>query len=70
MDPLLNEKEAAMFMNVSVQLLRKMRANGTGPEHIKLAKCVRYSREDIGRYISSQRSSRLVIRNGQKGPVQ
>jgi predicted DNA-binding transcriptional regulator AlpA len=70
MDPLLNEKEAATLLKVSVQLLRKMRANGTGPEHIKLAKCVRYSSDDIGRYISSQRSSRVAVRNGQNGPIQ
>lgn len=56
MQQLLNEREAAKLLRISVQLLRKWRANGRGPEHIKLGTCVRYSIEDIERYISSQRS--------------
>jgi len=54
---LLNEHEAAKFLRVSVQLLRKWRGNGTGPQHIKLAKCVRYEVADLARYIASNRSS-------------
>jgi len=56
MEDLLNERETAKKLRISVQLLRKWRANGTGPEHIKLGKCVRYSESDIERYIASQRS--------------
>jgi len=47
MDQLLNEREAARLLRISVQLLRKWRANGGGPGHIKLEKCVRYSLADI-----------------------
>ena len=50
---LLNESEAAKLLRVSVQLLRKWRAHGDGPEHIKLGKCVRYCRIDVDGYISS-----------------
>lgn len=67
MDSLLTEKEIAKILKVSVQLLRKMRANGTGPEHIKVGKCVRYPSDDVERYISSLRSSREVVRNGHGG---
>jgi hypothetical protein len=56
MEQLFNERETAKVLRISVQLLRKWRANGKGPEHIKLGKCVRYSIGDIERYISSQRS--------------
>jgi hypothetical protein len=56
---LLKEHEVAKLFRVSVQLLRKWRANGDGPEHVKLGKCVRYHPDDIERYISSQRTSRL-----------
>ena len=54
---LLNEREAAKVLRISVQLLRKWRANGAGPQLIKLGKCVRYSSDDIEQYISSQRSA-------------
>ena len=56
MDRLLNEREAAHLLQISVQLLRKWRANGTGPEHIKLGKCVRYTMQDIQQYTAAQRS--------------
>ena len=66
MDQLLNEREAAKFMRISVQLLRKWRASGRGPEHIKLGKCVRYHMHDIERFIASQRSS-SIDRYGEPG---
>jgi hypothetical protein len=62
MEQLLNEREAAKLLRISVQLLRKWRANGTGPEHIKLG--VRYSTCDIERYISAQRSGAVSVRAG------
>lgn len=52
----LNERETAKVLRISVQLLRKWRANGTGPEYIKLGKCVRYSMSDIELYVTSRRS--------------
>lgn len=48
---LLNEHETAELLRVSVQLLRKWRANGAGPEHVKLGKCVRYSRTDVESFV-------------------
>jgi predicted DNA-binding transcriptional regulator AlpA len=56
--PLLNEHEAAKLLRVSVQLLRKWRANRTGPEHIKLGKCVRYAFSDVERFIASLKGMR------------
>jgi hypothetical protein len=50
---LLNEREAAKLLRVSVQLLRKWRSNHNGPEHIKLGKCVRYRRRDVENFIAS-----------------
>jgi hypothetical protein len=52
---LLNEHEAAKLLRVSVQLLRKWRAIGSGPKHIKLGKCVRYSIGDVEGFIASKR---------------
>ena len=62
MENLLNEREAAKVMKVSVQLLRKWRASGTGPRYIKLGKCIRYSMADLEHYIASHRSTALVVR--------
>ena len=50
---LLNEHEAAKLLRVSVHLLRKWRASRTGPEHIKLGKCVRYTFGDVEGFIAS-----------------
>ena len=71
MEQLLKEQEAAKLLRISVQLLRKWRAQGEGPKHIKLGKCVRYSLDDIERYIASLRSSTIGVRTGQGcNPVQ
>jgi hypothetical protein len=72
MEQLLNERETARLLRISVQLLRKWRANGSGPEYIKLGKCVRYSTRDIERYVLSQRSaaSAMPASHAQVRPVQ
>jgi hypothetical protein len=54
---LLNERETAKFLRVSVQLLRRWRGNGTGPQHIKLSKCVRYEVGELARFIAPNRSN-------------
>lgn len=53
---LLTEHETAKILRVSVQLLRKWRALGSGPKHIKLGKCVRYATVDLDQFIESRRS--------------
>ena len=60
---LLNEHEAATFLRVSVQLLRKWRGSGIGPQYIKLSKCVRYELCELERFVASKRS------NGTGGPA-
>ena len=60
---LLNEHEAAALLRVSVQLLRKWRATGAGPGHIKLGKCVRYAVNDVQGFIESLKSDRPVHHN-------
>ncbi len=65
---LLNEHEAATILRVSVQLLRKWRGKGIGPGHVKLGKCVRYSRSDVEAFVESLRAgarSRAVQREGE-----
>ncbi len=56
-EPLLNERETAKSLGVSVQLLRKWRANGMGPEYLKLGgKLVRYDPGAVRRWIEQERS--------------
>jgi predicted DNA-binding transcriptional regulator AlpA len=54
---LLTEYETAKLLQVSVQLLRKWRSKGAGPEHVKLGKCVRYSRNDVVTFIALLKAS-------------
>ena len=53
MEQLLNERETAKLLRISVQLLRKWRAIGSGPKYKKLGKCVRYSPDDVKHYLTS-----------------
>lgn len=49
------EKEVADALKVSVQFLRKCRADGSGPKFHKIRACVRYSLEDVHSYLESTR---------------
>jgi len=52
---LVDERDAARMLSVSVQLLRKWRATGDGPCCIRLGRCVRYAVSDLQRFIDSRR---------------
>lgn len=55
---LLNEKQAAALMNVSVSFLQKLRIRGGGPKFLKISKSIRYRKSDIETYLSeSERQS-------------
>jgi predicted DNA-binding transcriptional regulator AlpA len=57
-EPLLNERETAKLLRVSVQLLRKWRAKGMGPEYSKLGgKLVRYDPGALIQWIAHERST-------------
>ena len=51
LNPLLNEKEAAKLLNLSVKTLQRYRLYGGGPRFIKINKSVRYSVEQIEEYL-------------------
>ena len=51
----LKEKQAANHMAVSVQWLRKRRANGDGPEWVKFSGAVRYPIAALEDYIQASR---------------
>jgi hypothetical protein len=64
---LLNEYETAKLLRVSVQLLRKWRANRKGPEHLKLGKCVRYSFADVESFIASLKTMPTMREHSEGG---
>jgi hypothetical protein len=64
MDELLNELQTARILKVSVQLLRKLRAAGGGPEYIKVGRCVRYTLSGIESYINSHKRNEKASNNG------
>lgn len=55
---LLNESQAAAYLNVSPATLRRWRWAGQGPHFRKIGRSVRYAADDINRYVdAASRSS-------------
>jgi hypothetical protein len=69
MDQLLTEREAAKVLRISVQLLRKWRALGEGPEYIKLGKCVRYAEHSLARFLAQRASTGSAKHEEARNPV-
>ncbi len=53
--PLLNEKEAAEYLNLAVKTLQYWRVAGGGPAFIKMGRLVRYELSTLTSYIESNR---------------
>lgn len=54
--PLMNEEEAAEFLNVSVYFLRSRRVKGGGPPFLKLGtRTVRYDPDDLEGWLAERR---------------
>ena len=54
---LLDEKQAAAWLNCSVAALRKWRQNGQEPVFCRNGRLVRYSSEDLRAFVEGQRVS-------------
>lgn len=52
---LFTDIEAAEYLKISPQTLRKARCENRGPVYIKLGKTVRYAKSDIDRWIWKNR---------------
>jgi hypothetical protein len=52
---LLNEKDAAKRLSVSVALMRRWRLFRQGPSYVKLGRLVRYSHEDLDAFLNEHR---------------
>ncbi len=50
----LNEKDAAMYLGISVKWMQQARCYGRGPKYVKIGRAVRYSVADLDAYIASR----------------
>lgn len=53
----LNSQQAASYLQVGISTLAKMRTAGTGPNHMKFGRTVRYAKEDLEEWAKEQRRS-------------
>jgi len=53
-DVLLEPKDTAAFLKVSVSWLAKARATNDGPPFIRIGRCVRYSKAALLRWLKSR----------------
>jgi len=51
---MLNEKQVAIIIGLTVHSLRAWRLNGRGPRYCKIGRAVRYRIEDVQRFIESR----------------
>ena len=52
-DPLLTEKEAALYLNISPYWLQKQRCLGTGPLYVVIgSRAIRYRLSDLEAYVN------------------
>ena len=49
--PLLNERQAAELLGVTVSALRRWRRESRGPSYFKLEKCIRYDLDALKKYL-------------------
>jgi hypothetical protein len=54
---LLNQKEAALYLGVSVRTMEGWRLRGGGPLYSKLGSCVRYRLGDLDAFVDGQTRS-------------
>jgi predicted DNA-binding transcriptional regulator AlpA len=53
MDTLLNQKQAAHVLGLSVRTLERHRVAGTGPRWVRLGRLVKYRQSDLTAWIES-----------------
>lgn len=70
-EPLLKEKEAANWLNLSVQTLRQWRTYGDGPPYCKINGAVRYRPADMRAYIAAslRRSTNEAINQNESHAI-
>ena len=51
---MLTTKQAAAHLSLSVSTLNKWRCYGTGPKYLKLGRAVRYSHDELNRFLAER----------------
>jgi hypothetical protein len=51
MDILLDQKQAAHFLRLSVRTLERHRLAGTGPPYARLGRVIRYRQQDLADFV-------------------
>ena len=51
MNPLMNAREAAAKLRLSVRTLDRLRVEGGGPRYLKLRRSIRYRQMDLDRWL-------------------
>jgi len=67
---MINEKQAARVLAVSVAALRRWRREGRGPEFAHLESCVRYPMRSIERYLTENSSTNKKARRTNLSPCE
>lgn len=52
---MLNDRQAAEFLNVGLQTLRNWRSQHRGPSYHRLGRLIRYNGTDLERYLESKK---------------
>ncbi len=53
-DALLNEAQAALFLNLSVRTLQAWRIRSVGPRYVRAGRAIRYRPQDLLAWIDAQ----------------
>jgi hypothetical protein len=70
--PMINEKQAALVLSVSVAALRRWRHDGRGPQFAHIERCVRYDVRELTRFlerntsVEPKKTPRIWVTNGQE----
>ena len=51
---MMNEKDAAAYLGMSVKWLQQGRCKNFGPSYVKLGKAVRYAQAELDRYVENR----------------
>jgi excisionase family DNA binding protein len=65
-EALLNEAQAANYLNVSVRTLQQWRVSGRGPVFTKLSRAVRFRRADLDAFIAKGVAQSTTEANARK----
>ena len=68
MESLLNQKQAARILGISVRTLERHRVEGTGPRYARLGRLIRYNPVDLKEFVDSN-LQKSTSQNSKARPV-